>query len=105
VRCAGQLVLELCDGAEDLKNHAAVRRIGAQPFHERAESGHPFRPAGPPPSRSLSERLRRGSRRTTSTSPARMWESASALGFVSRLTGLVGVLFFIFLLLYAAGVR
>jgi len=34
-----------------------------------------------------------------------MWESASALGFVSRLTGLVGVLFFIFLLLYAAGVR
>ena len=37
-----------------------------------------------PPSRSLSERLRRGSRRTTSTSPARMWESASALGFVSR---------------------
>ena len=48
MRCAGQLVLELCDGAEDLKSHAAVRRIGAQPIHERAESGHPFRPAGPP---------------------------------------------------------
>ena len=48
MRCAGQLVLELCDGAEDLKSHAAARRIGAQPIHERAESGPPFRPAGPP---------------------------------------------------------